>query len=148
MSVSYQTREIIAGSNDAIIRTYYASEAIDRGDAVIFDFTKTGEQKCEFLTKTPSNGKDFVGICVVSCSAGEIVKVQQAGFCDFAKIYGNFTAGDTLCVSDNGAGVLEVITSNHGRDHGRRAIAMETITGDGNTTHSPVQIYIFPTAIY
>lgn len=148
MSVSYQTREVAGGSNDAIFRTYYASSTITAGQAVIFDFTKTGEQKCEFVNPTPTGSKDFIGVAVYGASTGEIVQIQQGGFCAFAKIYGNFTAGDTLCVSDNAEGVLEVITSNHGRDHSRRALAMETITGDGNTTHSPVEIYIFPVASY
>ena len=148
MSVSYQTRENIAGSGDHIHRTYYASEAIGIGDAVIYDFTKTQEQKCEFVVKTPLAGKVFVGIAITSASANGIVQVQQAGYCNVAKIYGDFTAGDTLCVSDNAVGTLEVITSNHGRDHSRTAFALETITGGGNTTNSGVEIYLFPSTIY
>ena len=104
----------------------FASEALAKGDAVALDLTNTEPTNGfgnHVLKADTSDDVNFhaIGIATEACDSGDLVSIEVAGYCDFAKIHASDTAaGDEgdLLVGSQTAGQLEKLVTDAARGAG------------------------------
>ena len=93
--------------------SFYASEAISKGDLVAFDFSATEPTNgygnhiliCDTGDALNAHG---IGVAAEAIASGDIGIVQVAGMCDFAKVDISAVANGGLLGAGSDAGLLDI----------------------------------------
>ena len=140
--VSYNSQETPDERKN--VCSYFASAAIAEGEAVFWDTSKTGAEKVCWVKPVLAEEKSYCGIAISSAQEGESCMVMHTGYLANAIVYNTsggqpFAVGQPLVVDDTHDGALTGITSAHGRDHQRSAVALTVVT------NNRAEVWLFPT---
>lgn len=140
--VTYNSQELPDDKQN--VCSYFASETIVEGSSVFWDTSKQGAEKTSWVVLTPAGSKSYCGIAVSSATAGQSILIMHSGYYANAivhNVHGGepVAVGQPLVVDDTHDGILTGITSNHGRDHQRSAVALTTVVNDR------AEVWLFPT---
>tara|TARA_R100000234_G_C4969591_1_gene165563 strand:+ start:208 stop:654 length:447 start_codon:yes stop_codon:yes gene_type:complete len=118
-------------------RDFYATGAIEKGDALCFDVNATeptngyGNHVMEADIDAPATSC-AIGIATEAAAAGEKVRVQVAGYCDFAQTVSASAAPGDLLGTNTAAGQLSIIAA-----HPQLAVAIhiaDSTVGSGDAS--------------
>lgn len=117
--------------------SFYASEAITKGDLVAFDFSASEPTNgygnhvkiCE--TDTDSGlGAHGIGVAAEAISSGAVGIIQVAGVCDFAKVDISETTDGRLLCGGAESGLMDALTTDAAFGAGGDAFATAILISD------------------